>query len=972
MSTLIRTTSVAILVALGLALAARAAEPVTTTPVKTPSLEQLRRDFNEPPMERRIRAWWFWCGIDATKESITRDLEYMKRAGMGGAMIMQHTSWHGPATVNMYSDEYYGLVQHTIAEADRLGLKLGMHQSAGYSGMGGPWVRPEEGVHILSVESLQVKGPQAISQPWPVPAYQKMPWAYGHLDGGQKFDRGLARQVAVLAVPAVFPLSGGPGEGPLSPEAVDAKRVVRLDEAISKEGVFTWNVPEGDWTVLRFLSQPTGKPMHPCPAGGHGLEVDKWNETLVQRTLEQNMGRIIREAGPLAGKVLDGIEIDSYEAGKADWTPGMVALFRQKCGYDLVPWLPALAGVTLESAERTKRFLWDYQRTKSLLWADYARITREWANRHGLLLYAEPFYYQANGVEAFSQVDIPMSENWVSWEPEQTRGRSDGAKKSLIPSIADFWGRNVCAFETFTCTPMTNPGLWRIHPGFLKRLGDGILNSGFNRLILHCYTHQTSDDRPGPLVYGSFFGRQQTWAEQARAWYLHVGRVQTMLQQLPGVADVLAVEDETVGASNFPNLIGYEMDACPASALAKVSVRDGRVIGPTGKAYAALALTTAKTSFKERRMTPEVLRELARLAEAGAAIYDGGTKPSASPSLRDHPRCDEEVQRLAAALWDQGKIKKTGMLAGLTPDIAGQKNLGWSHRRGGDVDVYFLANGGGTWTGEVKFRVTGKVPELWHPERNTMERIAVYREDANQTAIPLRFDEDESYFIVFRPGQDAEREHVVALDGPAGGRLCWRDGKLFMTAAEAGQWRLQGAEGRTATVTVPAPPAPLTVDGPWELSFPPNLGAPPKIELPKLRNLIEFDDLGIKGFSGTMTYRTKFTCPADSIRGDLVWELDLGAVQQLAEVRLNGKNLGITYRAPHVLPIGTALKAGENVLEVEVTNTWENRIRADQSLEPAKRVHKGGHTVGNKWSWQDSGLIGPVLVRAHRQVECRP
>ena len=319
-------------------------------------------------------------------------------------------------------------------------------------------------------------------------------------------------------------------------------------------------------------------------------------------------------------------------------------------------------------------------------------------------------------------------------------------------------------------------------------------------------------------------------------------------------------------------------------------------------------------------------------------------------------------------MWDGGKIKPIKELEtvltqlGLAQDFVAlptnptKFSLIWSHRRSGNAEAFFVANPGPggsddhPWAGEVKFRVTGKVPELWHPERGTMEQIAVWRVEGQQTIIPLRFRSQESYFIVFRDKQPSDLTPLPAQ--PAQGWVETRGGK-----------RYQQTEMTTT----------LEVTGPWQVKFQPPKGQGEswQQDFQLLEDWSKHTDARVRGFSGTATYKTTIQVKPEQVGGELRYRLDLGRVEQIAEVRLNGKPLGIVYYKPYTLDAGDAVKAGANELEIEITNTWVNRLIADEAL-PAEQRQTFDHfnyvSRTKKTIPDPAGLLGPVALRAYREV----
>lgn len=234
--------------------------------------------------------------------------------------------------------------------------------------------------------------------------------------------------------------------------------------------------------------------------------------------------------------------------------------------------------------------------------------------------------------------------------------------------------------------------------------------------------------------WGLHYERTQTWWEYSRPWHRYLARCQYLLQQGMPVVDVLFVAPEGAPRSFIPpasvKSSGYNADACPAEVVLRdLQVQHGRLVLPHGMSYRVLVLPAVD------RMTPRLLQRVKQMIDAGAVVI-GESVPIKSPSLSGYPRCDEEVKALAAKLWDKGKVIRgksvQQVLAslGVPPDFRADRPLEFTHRRIGDVDVYFVANTSDrTVNATCAFRVSGKRPEIWHPETGRIEWVAVYRQD---------------------------------------------------------------------------------------------------------------------------------------------------------------------------------------------------------------------------------------------------
>jgi hypothetical protein len=549
----------------------------------------------------------------------------------------------------------------------------------------------------------------------------------------------------------------------VAPDAVVQRgEIVDLTAAMQADGQLSWEVPEGEWTILRLGYTANGRRNHPAPKAGTGLECDKLSKEAAQAHWDGMMGKVLAALGPLAGDVKGGLNnvlIDSYEVGCQNWTQGFAEEFRRRAGYDIKPFLPAFTGRVVDTPAVTERFLWDLRRVIADMFAEnYSGAFAEMAHKAGLQYSVEPY---GNGpsddLQYGSYGDIPMSEFWAG------SGTSPGNAK-LAASVAHVFGRKYVGAESFTASP--EGGKWQHDPYSLKAQGDVVYCGGVNRIIYHRYAHQPWLDRfPGMTMgqWGTHFERTNTWWEQGRAWLLYQARCQYLLQEGLFVADVsfYCGEDapNSLRHSSLPK--GYDYDGCDTAALLSMTVRDGRLVLPSGMSYRLLVLPD------ERTMTPKVARKVGELAALGARIV--GPKPERSPSLQGYPGCDAAVKQLADRVWGTRVKEQSAAEAlkelGLPPDFVCENDaarVSYIHRRVGEADIYFVASQKDVSDqADCTFRIAGKVPELWHPDTGRMERAPVFQEKDGCTTVPLRFDPAGSVFVVFR--QPVSGDHAVAF-----------------------------------------------------------------------------------------------------------------------------------------------------------------------------------------------------------------
>jgi hypothetical protein len=618
--------------------------------------DDLAAGFVHPPDSARPWVYWFPLNGNLSSNGITADLEAMKRVGIGGVLYMETDQGAPAGPAGFGGPLWRDLVKHACSEAHRLGLEVNMNNDAGWCGSGGPWITPELSMQQVVSSATNVSGPLHFTGKLPQPP-AKM---------------NFYRDIAVLAfptpkisyhIPNIHEKSAqSSGEIPLLtrfvavPEAatISRSRMVELTSRLGVDGSLAWDVPPGQWTILRLGHTTTGVENHPAPTGGLGLESDKLSQEASDAAFAGLMAKVISDSKPLAGKgrTLVSTHIDSWETGSQNWTPRFREGFMRLRGYDPLLLLPVMTGQVVDNLEVSERFLWDIRETvDDLLLKNYAGRFRELANRNGLRLSIEAYSGEpAEDMAYAGRADEPMGEFW-SW----TRYGAASTCTEMA-SAAHTYGKHILGAEAFTAD---NGEKWQGYPASLKELGDWAFCEGINRFVFHRYALQpwTNPDRaPGMSMgpWGLHYERTQTWWEQSKAWHEYLARCQFMLRQGRYVADLCFLEPES-SPQGFHSPVkaghdrpGYGFDGCtPEVVLTRMSVKDGRLVLPDGMSYRMLVLPKVET------MTPRLLRKLKELVADGATVV--GSPPLKSPSLSNYPECDKEVKKLAGEMWGPGE-----------------------------------------------------------------------------------------------------------------------------------------------------------------------------------------------------------------------------------------------------------------------------------------------------------------------------
>lgn len=640
--------------------------------------DDLVQSFREPPDTARPGAYWYFMDGNLSRDGMTRDLESMKAAGMGHVVFLEVNVGVPRGRVDFLSEQWQELFVHAVREAEPLGIEIILGSGPGWAGSGGPWVKPEQSMQHLVASPIQVQGPGLFTHTLPV-APPRRPF-FGDVPKQMRAQwESFYRDVAVLAFPTpahpamipdidekalVYraPFSSQPNvkarlEAPAEFPAdvpgstIPLERVLDLTQHLKPDGTLDWQIPEGQWTVLRFVSRNNGASTRPAPDPGIGFECDKFDAAALDAHFAEYAGKLLQKVGPRKpGRGWTMLHIDSWEMGAQNWTPRLREEFMKRRGYDPQPFYPAYMGYVVGSREQTERFLWDLRLTgQELVIANHAEQLKRLGRKHGLTLSIEP--YDMNPTCDFdlgAVADVPMCEFW-------SLGFDTTYSCHTASSIAHLLGRPVVAAEAFTAD---HREAWRFHPGYLKNQGDWAFATGINRLTYHTFAHKPDEGRPGMVMgpYGVHWDRGQTWWPMVGDYHRYITRCQYMLRQGSTIADVLYLLPEGApnvfqpppsafaGSPQMPDRRGYNFDGCSAETLIKLAkVRGGRIVFPSGAEYSLLVLPNVET------MTPELVGKLESLLKAGATVV--GNPPRKSPSLVNYPACDREVARRAETIW---------------------------------------------------------------------------------------------------------------------------------------------------------------------------------------------------------------------------------------------------------------------------------------------------------------------------------
>ena len=737
---------------------------------------------------------------------------------------------------------------------------------------------------------------------------------------------------------------------------VDRNHITDISDKMDKNGQLNWNAPKGKWTILRIGHVNTGMRNGPAPPEGTGWECDKLSVNGPDAQFAGYLGRLTgnpslagsnnSSAGnnaPLAGGLLNGMLLDSWECNTQTWTTNMEGEFLRVADYPLKKWLPAVFGFVISDTETTKGFLHDWRSTIGDLFANkfFGRMA-EHAKNNGMAITFETAagdIFPADILEYNKHADVPMCEFWQPLT-ENFVGSLNFKPIKPTTSAARIYGKPRVAAEAFTSFSLT----WDEHLSMLKEVANINSVEGVTHMVFHTYTHNPRTDfLPPGTSFGSGIGtpflRGQTWWKHMPEFTAYLSRLSYMLERGKPVSDELWYLGDEINHKpdqNYPFPEGFKYDYCnPDVLLNRLSVRDGMIVTPEGISYRFLWIPEAP------RMLPQTLEKLYTLINEGAIVV--ADAPKGIVTLSGGKNAQDRFNEAVKKIWGENRqksMRKIGhgaILSGFTigdalkelrvePDVKifGETNVKagsalWVHRSIEGADWYFVCTPEGKgFKGELDFRCVGSV-ELWDPVTGLSAAIES-RRTGDRTSVMLDLPQAGSCFIVFKK-----------------------------------------TEGSPVKEKITAAVSDISITSPWTLSFPSGWGAPSSLNLSTLK---AWKDLDIseeaKAFSGTVTYTTTFDIKDNT--KDKTYSLDLGNVEMIAVVSVNGKKLRTLWATPYSLDITEAVKAGKNTLTVEVTSTWFNRLVFDANQPEDERKTWTINGPSKESGLRDSGLLGPVVL----------
>ncbi|MFH1744461.1 MAG: glycosyl hydrolase [bacterium] len=973
--------------------------------------DTLHENFQNPPIDCWPHTRWWWMGNAVTKEEITWELEQMYEKGIGGVEQITMSPVYEKGNIPFLSDEFFDMIKHTVQTAKR----LGMHVSLNFGGpgwvIGYPGVPQEDRSKNLVPTSIDIEGPQLFSGPLPTKLKKGINywWEIRTPDIGE--------DDLLLAVVA----------GKIVEGQIDEQSIVVLTSNTNKHNL-EWQVPEGKWRLMAFWLKYTGQ--------GHAL--DHFSESAMRRYCDELGGMFYNAVGDEFGKTVDSLFCDSFEVAFAPggiyWSDGLLDEFKKRKGYDLAPYLPA---IWWDIGDLTPRIRYDVNEFSHQIGLEAFFIPfLEWCEAHNIKGRIQAYGFSTDIIQGSGITHIP--------EQEVTAGEKDAVPwfdtrigpKKLVTSGAHLYGRNIVTTEAYTYLH------WEPYRATLEELkiaSDIFLRTGANKFYNAGYSFSPERDVAPSRWFGAavHISHDNIWWDYYPLLSKYVARCCYLLRQGRFVADVALysplASQWTTSALNarrwnrdfewgeLGKLLvanGYDFDVINDDILQNhAQIADG-TITVRDLEYRIVILPNIEA------MPLKTLQFFEEYARKGGVVIALERVPEYSVGLIGHEERDREVKRIVSDMftepsgmngtgpkeYGEGKtyhiklvIDRSDILDRrssaldpfvntlrdhIPPDfgidfalegIRENDGLTFMHRQVNNTDIYFVTNVQDRPSDiPLTFRIKNAVPWNWNPYNGEASQILHYRNKEHGTEIPVHLAPYESTFVIFQQGDQGrfvEQTNLYEV-------LSVEKDEIEALASENGIYQIRLSDGDkrfSEQARVGNIPAPFRIGGEWKMT----LEAPyfPRVQQTFTHLISWTEDPATESFSGTGRYEIEFDLPSDYVSGDLILELDLGKVGNIAEVQLNGTPIGVSWMRGQKLDITKAVHAGKNNMVILVTNTLINRVShfkepppVPESLVPHFGSGKTGISADQRGPigfkpLPASGLLGPVKIYALKRVK---
>jgi hypothetical protein len=975
-------------------------------PLSADPPESMQSAFADPPASCRPHTRWWWMGNALSKDDITWQLEQMRDHGIGGVEQISMQEVYERGNHPYLSPEYLELLRHAVDEAERLGMEFSLNFGGPGWIFGGDFVPQADRNQNLLASSFEVEG----GRDFDGPLSEKAALNPRDVPRSRPDIKSDDRLIAVVA-------------GRLQGDRIESSSLTILTDRVSDRRL-QWEVPDGRWRIMAFWLSYVDD----------GTVVDHLSESAMTRYFD-HVGSLLESAvGDAFGTTIESMFSDSFEVpihrNGLYWNQHLIAKFREYKGYDLTSYLPAIwwevDGLSPKIRYDVNEFL-----HRTSVEAFFTPMLR-WCADHNVKARIQPYGFVTDNIEGAGLADLP--------EMEITAGEKDAVPwfdtrigpKKYVASGAHLYGRNIVTVEAHTYQHW-DP--YRATLEELKIASDIFLRSGANKFYNHGYTG-TPERGVAPTrgFYAAIhISHDNVWWPYYPHLSEYLARCCYLLRQGTFTADVAVysplanqwtkdVLDSRRWTRSFDwgelgHLLianGYDFDLINDEVLQNDANFESNLLRVGDNAYHFLILPNIEA------IPLESMQRIQEYARQGGTVIALERIPEFSTGLAHHAENDDAVKRIAREMFDaprgrtENGFREYGngrtyqlhtvmdrsdvldrqssaldpflkvLRSHLAPDFgidfvrqAWRDNPGLTfvHRRDGDRDIYFVANVQEHAVDmPVEFRVSGKTPWAWNPYEGSTQRLHVYDQRGAVTALPLRLAPYASVFMVFEPGDDSD--HVTYTDV----RDVWdvTENSVGFSVSANGSFTLQFNDGATQRVTIDDMPSPFHISGPWTVIL--ESEHFPRVERTMDALTSWTNDPATRHFSGTGVYTLDFDLPAVYVDHDMRLLLDLGDVGNVAEVYINGSEVGVAWLRGQELDVTEVVRAGANRIEVRVTNTLINRVAGmtgppQVPEELRERLGAGVNDTRQAMArligfepLPRSGLLGPVTIRPMKRT----
>lgn len=889
-------------------------------------VDNLQKNFQKPPADARIMMRWWWFGPSVTKAELERELRVMRDGGIGGVEVqpvyplLPDDEKNGIKNLPYLSDEFLEMLKFTGVKTKELGMRMDLTLGSGWS-FGGAKTPITEAAGQIRFERVKIDvQTRRVSLPATIAA-EKLHGVFIAKTNGNVIEENSLKELTDIRDGNVF-----------LPE-----------KAVGNE-------------VLFFIGGKSGMQVKRPSVGSEGYVLNHLDKPSVDNYLKNTGDRLYSAFEK--NNVPYSFFCDSLEVYQQDWTDDFLEEFQKRRGYDLKPYLPALA---MDMGAKTADVRYDWGRTLTEIFNERFMIPmQEWGKKNNSKFRIQGYGIPPAAISSNRWADISDGEG-AQWKVVRAARWASSANH--------IYGRNVTSSETWTW--LHSPS-FRATPLDMKAEADIHFLQGINQLIGHGWGYTPPQvEYPGWRFYaaGAYSEQNPWWIVmpdlsaylQRMSWLMRQGKPNNDVALYLPNADAYAhfsaakihlidIERDLVGEKLMPALFesGYNLDFFDDGIL--------NTIGKVEKEKLVLGASRHRVVVLPgiERIPLESLRKFDEFVKDGGILIATRKMPSIAPGMKATEAEKAEVKSIAARLFDGAnpkvKFVQTDEEAGnvlktiLQPDAAispSAKDFGFVHRQTEDADIYFVANTSNVKKNvEISFRNGGNQAEIWNAMDGKSSTANVKSQTKDATNILLNFEPYQSHVVIF-----SKRKAPVP---------------------------------KVQTTISSASAIDLTSD--WNVT----IGKNAPVLMNQLRSWS--DDDATKYFSGTAVYEKSVNIAPNLLQKGSSLKLDFGEpvslefqvqrngmrtyldapIKEAAVIYINEQRAGAVWCPPYSLDVTPFLKAGENKIKIVVGNTAMNYM-AGRKLPDYKLLNL---RYGERFQPQEmekvqvlpSGLLGKIQL----------